>query len=44
MPYRETITVHCENSKKTNALCDQKAKFLNVTAGGAYGYHWPLNG
>jgi len=28
---------------KTNALCHQRAKFRNVTAGGAYGSQWPLN-
>jgi len=31
--------VECQKNTKTNALCHQRAKFRNVTAGGAYGSH-----
>lgn len=44
MPFMEIITVHRENHMKHNHTVWQNAKFLTVTAGGTYSYHWALDG
>jgi hypothetical protein len=43
MQFRETDAVYCENqTKHTNTLRGQNAKFYYVTAGGTYSDHWAL--
>ena len=41
MLYREIIAVCSEiHTKHTNALCGQKAEFVNVKRDGIYSDHW----
>jgi hypothetical protein len=40
MPFRETVTVYCENRMKhSKTVCGQNAEFWHVKAGGTYGIH-----
>jgi hypothetical protein len=43
MPFRETVTVYCENhTKHTNTLPGQNSEFQYVKEGGTYSNRWAL--
>jgi len=42
--FREIIVIYCENHTKHLSTVRLNAKFLNITAGGAYSYHRALMG
>lgn len=44
MQFREIKDVYSENHTHTHSVCGDNTEFFNVTVGGAYSYHWVLNG
>jgi hypothetical protein len=44
MLFREISGVYHEKHTKHINMLWKNVEFLNVTVGGVYGYHWPLNG